>query len=162
CVLFGMIGRVVPGVSIRIINDQRQDCAVGEVGELFARSKLQVDGYHKDSDATRQSMLDGYFSVGDLARIDTRGCYHIEGRKRDRMLAGGGSGGPAEGGGVLHDHAGVAGAAVVGVPDREWGERVRAFVVRRPGADVDAEQLKAYCRSRLAGPKVPRDYVFVE
>jgi fatty-acyl-CoA synthase len=158
----GTVGRPVPGVDIRLINERGQDCKIGEVGELYARTRLQVSGYHEDPEATRQSMLDGYFSVGDLARVDARGCYHIEGRKRDMIISGGMNVYPAEVEAVLHEHPSVAEAAIVGAPDREWGERVRAFVVRRSGAEVDGEALKAHCRARLAGPKVPREYIFLD
>lgn len=158
----GTIGHAVSGVEIRLIDDAGRDCAVGEVGELYTRSTLLVTGYHKDPDATRQSTLEGYFSVGDLARRDARGCYFIEGRKRDLIISGGVNVYPAEVEAVLHEHPGVAEAAVVGVPDREWGERVRAFVVLRLGADMTEDELRAHCRARLAGPKVPRDVVFLE
>jgi fatty-acyl-CoA synthase len=123
---------------------------------------MLVDGYHADAEATRQSMIDGFFSVGDLARRDAHGCFHIEGRKRDMIISGGVNVYPAEVEGVLHDHPAIAEAAVIGVPDREWGERVRAFVVLRPGMAASDDELKAFCRGRLGGPKVPRDYVFLE
>src|SRR5262245_51744327 len=158
----GTIGRAVPGVEIRLVNEQGRDCKIDEVGELFARSKMRFDGYYKDPDATQKSTLEDYFSVGDLARVDARGCYFIEGRKRDMIISGGVNVYPAEVEGVLHEHPAVGEAAVIGVPDREWGERVRAFVVLRPGMDADADDLKAHCRARLAGPKVPRDYIFLE
>jgi long-chain acyl-CoA synthetase len=158
----GTIGRAIPAVEIRLIDDAGRDCKTGDVGELYARGPLLVDGYHADADATRASMIDGYFSVGDLARRDARGCFHIEGRKRDMIISGGVNVYPAEVEGVLHEHPAIAEAAVIGVPDREWGERVRAFLVRRPGMETSDDELKAFCRGRLAGPKVPRDYVFLE
>ena len=106
-------------------------------------------------------MLDGYFSVGDLARRDAAGRYHIEGRKRDMIISGGVNVYPAEVEAALDAHPDVAESAVVGIPDREWGERVRAFVALRPGRALTEEALQAYCRGRLAGPKVPRDFVFL-
>ncbi len=158
----GTIGHVVPSVEIRLLDDAGRVCRDGEVGELYARSHLLVDGYHADAEATRQSMSDGFFSVGDLARRDARGCFHIEGRKRDMIISGGVNVYPAEVEGVLHDHPAIAEAAVIGVPDREWGERVRAFVVLRPGMEASDDDLKIHCKGRLAGPKVPRDFVFLE
>ena len=116
-------------------------------------------GYHKDEAATRESYVDGYFSVGDLGRRDREGRYFIEGRKRDMVISGGVNVYPAEVEAVLEQHPGVAEVAVVGVPDREWGERVRAFVVPRAGVVLDPEEVKAFARARLAGPKVPRDFV---
>ena len=153
---------MVPPVEIRLLDDAGHVCRDGEVGELYARSPMLVDGYHADAEATRQSMRDGFFSVGDLARRDARGCFHLEGRKRDMIISGGVNVYPAEVEGVLHDHPAIAEAAVIGVPDREWGERVRAFVVLRPGMDASDDDLKLHCKGRLAGPKVPRDYVFLE
>ncbi|MEO5729175.1 MAG: AMP-binding protein, partial [Byssovorax sp.] len=79
----GTIGRVIPGVELRLLDDAGRECRDGEVGELYARSAMLVDGYHADAEATRQSMSDGFFSVGDLARRDAHGCFHLEGRKRD-------------------------------------------------------------------------------
>jgi len=158
----GTIGRAIPSVEIRLLDDAGREVASGEVGELYARSPMLVDGYHADAEATRQSMNEGFFSVGDLARRDARGCFHIEGRKRDMIISGGVNVYPAEVEGVLHEHPAVAEAAVIGVPDREWGERVRAFLVLRPGMDASDDELRAHCKGRLSGPKVPRDYVFLE
>jgi fatty-acyl-CoA synthase len=158
----GTIGKAVPGNEIRLIGEDRRDVKDGDVGELFVKNKLLVAGYHKDEAATRDSMLDGFFSVGDLARKDRDGRYFIEGRKRDMVISGGVNVYPVEIEGVLEHHPDVAEAAVVGVPDREWGERVRAFVVRKPGSTVDEGELKVYVRERLAGPKVPRDFVLLD
>jgi fatty-acyl-CoA synthase len=158
----GTIGRAVPGNDIRLLDDDRRDVRGDQVGELFVKNKLLVAGYHKDEEATRASMIDGYFSVGDLARRDREGRYFIEGRKRDMVISGGVNVYPAEVEGVLEQHPGVAEVAVVGVADREWGERVRAFVVRRASSSVDEGTLKVFCRERLAGPKVPRDFVFLD
>jgi len=158
----GTIGRAVPGVEIRLVDEQGRPCADNQVGELYARSPMIVEGYHADPDATRASMLEGFFSVGDLARRDARGCYHIEGRKRDMIISGGVNVYPAEVEDVLHAHPAVADVAVVGTFDREWGERVRAFVVKKPGVQCDDAELKAHCKGRLAGPKVPRDFVFLD
>ena len=161
----GTIGKAVPGNEIRLLSDDGvREVADGEVGELYARNKMLVAGYHKDDEATRSSMNDGFFSVGDLARRDRDGRFFIEGRKRDMVISGGVNVYPAEIEGVLEAHPDVAEVAVVGVADVEWGERVRAFVARRPGAspEVDEGALKAWCRERLAGPKVPRDFVFVD
>lgn len=158
----GTIGKALPGNDIRLIGEDGKDVKPGEVGELYVKNKMLVAGYHNDDEATRSSMLDGYFSVGDLARRDASGHFFIEGRKRDMVISGGVNVYPAEIEGVLEQHPDIAEVAVVGVPDREWGERVRAFVVKKAGTAVDDGILKAYVRERLAGPKVPRDFVFVD
>ena len=116
----------------------------------------------KDKQSTDDSMVDGYFSVGDLARVDRDGRYFIEGRKRDMVISGGVNVYPAEVEGVLEQHPAVGEVAVIGVPDREWGERVRAFVVPKQGMSLDEGELKAFTKERLAGPKVPRDFVFLD
>lgn len=158
----GTIGKAVPGNDIRLLDDDRREVAAGAVGELYVKNDLLVAGYHEDEEATRASMVSGYFSVGDLARRDRDGRYFIEGRKRDMIISGGVNVYPAEVEAALEQHPDVAEVAVVGVPDREWGERVRAFVVPRPGATLEEGALKAFARERLAGPKVPRDYVLLD
>lgn len=158
----GTIGKAIPGNEIRLLDEQRRDVAPGAVGELFVKNKVLVAGYHKDAAATNDSMVDGYFSVGDLARCDRDGRYFIEGRKRDMVISGGVNVYPAEVEGVLEQHPAVGEVAVIGVPDREWGERVRAFVVPKQGMTLDEAELKAFARERLAGPKVPRDFVVLD
>jgi fatty-acyl-CoA synthase len=156
------IGPAVPGNDIQLLDDAGHEVPVGKVGELYVKNKMLVAGYHKDQAATRDSMRDGYFSVGDLARRDRDGRFFIEGRKRDMVISGGVNVYPAEVEGVLEHHPAVAECAVVGVSDPEWGERVRAFVVVRVGHELDEGMLKTWTRERLAGPKVPRDFVFLD
>jgi len=158
----GTIGKALPGNDIRLIGDDRRDVKAFEVGELYVKNKMLVAGYHNDEEATKQSMVDGYFSVGDLARRDVSGHFFIEGRKRDMVISGGVNVYPAEVESVLEQHPDVAEVAVIGVPDREWGERVRAFVVRKNGTNVEEGELKNFARERLSGAKVPRDYVFLD
>lgn len=157
----GTIGRALPGNAIRLLDGDHRDVSPGAVGELYVKNELLVAGYHADAEATRASMVDGYFSVGDLARRDHEGRYFLEGRTRDMVISGGVNVYPAEVEAALETHPDVAEVAVVGVPDREWGERLRAFVVPRSGAALDEASLLAFARERLAGPKVPRDYIFL-
>jgi fatty-acyl-CoA synthase len=158
----GTIGKVLPGNEVRLLDDAGREVGVGEVGELYARNKMLVAGYHNDDESTRSSMRDGFFSVGDLARKDRDGRYFIEGRKRDMIISGGVNVYPAEVEAALEANPEVAEVAVVGVDDREWGERVKAFVVRKKGSSLDEGALKLWCRERLAGPKVPREFAFLD
>ena len=156
------IGCVVPGNEVRLLDDAGDLVQEGQVGELFVRNSTLVEGYHDDKSATEASMRDGFFSVGDLARCDELGRYYIEGRKRDMVISGGVNVYPAEVEGAMERHPAIVEVAVVGVPDQEWGELVRAFVVLRDGIELSVEDLKLWCRAELAGPKVPRQFVFLE
>jgi fatty-acyl-CoA synthase len=158
----GTIGKALPDNDIRLVGEDGKDVAEGKVGELYVKNKLLVSGYHDDDAATKESTLDGFFSVGDLARRDVSGLYFIEGRKRDMVISGGVNVYPAEVEGVLEQHPDIAEVAVVGAPDREWGERVRAFVVLKDGVAPDEGAIKTFARERLAGPKVPREIVFID
>ncbi len=157
----GTIGRVIPGAEVRLYDESGRVCKPGEVGELYAQSGQLFTGYHADDAGTQDAMRDGFFSVGDLARMDARGYFFLEGRKRDMIISGGLNVYPAEVEAVLHDHPAVAEVAIVGVPDEAWGERVRAFVVLKPDASAAPKELEGYCRARLSGPKVPREFVFL-
>jgi fatty-acyl-CoA synthase len=152
----GTIGHAIGGNELRLLDAQGREVPDGETGELWVRNAMLVAGYHRDEDATRSSMRDGFFSVGDLAHRDAQGLFHIDGRKRDMIISGGVNVYPAEVEEILHRHPQVAEVAIVGVPDEEWGERVRAFVVPR-GDGLDEGELIAWARRHLAGPKVPRE-----
>jgi long-chain acyl-CoA synthetase len=155
----GTIGRPVPGVDVVLLDDERKPVADGEVGELFARSDLAIEGYHGDESATGGSRFGDYFSVGDLAVRDPRGFLKLVGRKTDMVISGGMNVYPAEIEAVLAAHSAIREAAVVGVPDEKWGERVVAFVVAKPGATLPSDAaLVRFCKKSLAGYKVPRRF----
>ncbi len=157
----GTIGRALPHNEIVLVDDSGQTVRPGEVGELYVKNGQLVVGYHGDEAATRSSMLGDRFSVGDLARVDRQGRYFIEGRKRDMIITGGVNVYPTEIEAAIEEHPSVFEAAVVGVADAEWGERVKAFVVAKPGVSIDEADLKTYMRGKVASPKVPREYAFV-
>jgi fatty-acyl-CoA synthase len=152
----GTIGHAVRGNEIRLLDDAGQPVPLGATGELFVRNAL-LTTYHGDDDATRRSMRDGFFSVGDLAHQDSNGLFHIDGRKRDMIISGGINVYPAEVEETLHLHPAVAEAAVVGVADADLGERVRAFVSLRAGEHAEPVDIVRFCRERLSGAKVPKD-----
>ena len=161
----GTIGRALHGVSVRLLDEAGQPVAPGEAGELYAKNLMLVEGYHADEGATRSSYRDGHFSVGDLATVDRDGRYMIVGRRRDMVISGGMNIYPVEVEAAIEAHPDVAQVAVIGVPDEEWGERLRAFVVLRGAVELEerhAAELKGWCRDRLAGPKVPREWVFLD
>ena len=158
----GTIGHAVGGNELLLVDDEGRPVSPGQTGELYVKNAMLVAGYHQDDAATRASMRDGYFSVGDLAHRDGEGLFHLDGRKRDMIISGGVNVYPREVEETLCRHPGVAEAAVVGVDDDEWGERVRAFVRIEKGQSLDAEDVMVFARLHLAGPKAPRDVIFLD
>jgi long-chain acyl-CoA synthetase len=139
------IGRAVPGVELRVVDD-----------ELWIRTPAAMDGYLRAPEETAAVLADGWFKTGDLATIAPDGYVRIVGRKRELILRGGYSVVPGEVETTLLGHPAVAEAAVIGVAHAELGEEVSAFVTLRTGTRVEAEELIAFCRARLAGYKYPR------
>ncbi|MFI6322828.1 class I adenylate-forming enzyme family protein [Nonomuraea sp. NPDC050556] len=132
-------------------------------GELFSRSPYLMNGYLDDPAATAACMTeDGFLTSGDIVEQDEDGFLAIVGRKSDMIISGGVNVAPREVEEAIAAFPGVAEAAVVGLPDEAWGERVAAFVVVLPGASVDGEALLGHCRTRLSGPKLPRQIEFVD
>jgi len=150
------IGRPVPGVEVRVVDDAEQALAAGEAGELWIRTPAAMDGYLRADEETRAVIRDGWFRTGDLAQLSPEGFVSVVGRKKDLILRGGYSVVPGEVEAALLDHPAVAEAAVIGTPHAELGEDVAAFVTLRPGASADADELVAFCRERLAAFKCPR------
>ncbi|MCS6946133.1 MAG: AMP-binding protein, partial [Steroidobacteraceae bacterium] len=145
--------------EIRLLDDSGREVGVGEVGELYSRSSYLFSGYWQNEAETRAAVRDGWVSAGDLARRDARGLYYIVDRKKDMVISGGINIYPREIEEVLQQHPDVREAAVIGVPDPRWGERLRAFIVTRAGpADPSDEALIEFCRGRLADYKIPREF----
>jgi acyl-CoA synthetase (AMP-forming)/AMP-acid ligase II len=121
-----------------------------------------MQGYHKDPEGTSDVMRNGWLHTGDLARMDEEGFFYIVDRKKEMILSGGENIYPREIEEVLMRHPAIADVAVVGTPDPDWGESVRAFVVLRPGQKITAEGVIDFCRQHLAGYKKPKSVVFIE
>ena len=157
----GSCGQAVPGQEIRLVDADGNDVPGGEPGEFMVRNTWLAEYYNKP-DATNKNTHDGFFSVGDVAYRDDEGYYFICDRRIDMVISGGVNIYPAEVEAVLHAHPAVADAAVVGVPDEQWGESVKAVVQLRPEESATAEELIAFCDERLAGYKKPRSVDFVD
>jgi fatty-acyl-CoA synthase len=136
----------------------------GEVGELCARGYLVMRGYHDAPEATAETIdTDGWYHTGDLGSMDAEGYLRIEGRVKDMIIRGGENIYPREIEDVLFAHPAVAEVAVVGVPDEKWGEVVAAYIRVASGQpEPSSDELRAYCRERLAPYKTPLHWVFVE
>ena len=150
------IGRAVPGVTLRVVNEAEQALPSGEAGELLIKSPAVMDGYLGAPEETPVVLRDGWFRTGDLARIDPHGFVTIVGRKKELILRGGYSVSPGEVEATLLAHPAVAEAAVVGQPHPELGEDIAAFVMLHPDAHAGPDELIAHCAKSLAAFKCPR------
>jgi acyl-CoA synthetase (AMP-forming)/AMP-acid ligase II len=150
-------GRAIPDVEVRIVDDGMHELPRGTQGEIVVRGYNVMRGYYEDPEETATTVTaDGWLHTGDLGVMDERGYVAITGRKKDMFIVGGFNAYPAEIEDVLLTHPSVAEAAVVGAPDERLGEVGMAFVIPRAGATVDAQELIAWARERLANYKVPR------
>jgi acyl-CoA synthetase (AMP-forming)/AMP-acid ligase II len=157
----GSCGRAAPGVELAVLDDAGRPVATGKPGELHVRrTEGMFDGYYRNEAATRETARGEWLSVGDVAWMDADGFVYICDRKRDMVISGGVNIYPAEIEDVLHRHPAVEDAAVFGVPDAEWGERVHAAVQLRPGATLTVAEITVFCRQHLADYKTPRDVSF--
>jgi acyl-CoA synthetase (AMP-forming)/AMP-acid ligase II len=155
-------GRPVWCAELRIVNEAGRPVAVGDVGEILSKSPLATQGYYKNPAATEASFRDGWFHTGDLGYFDEDGYLYVVGRKKDMVKSGGISIYPLEIETVLYHHPDVLEAAVIGLPDPEWGEIVKAVVVPRPGTGLRGDELIQFCKERLASYKVPKGVEIVD
>ena len=158
----GTIGRLIGGNEVRLIDGEGRDVPVGAVGELYTRNGMLMDGYHGNQQATDDATRDGFISVGDLAYRDADGYFYLADRKTDMVISGGVNIYPWEIEQRLHEHPAVQEAAVVGVPDAEWGESLAAFIVLRAGQTVGGDELSQWVKETLADYKRPRRWSFVD
>ena len=155
------IGKPLEDVEVRIVDEEGKDVPQGEVGEIVARGSRLMKGYWHQEEATRQTVRKGWLYTGDLGYCDEEGYIFLAGRARDFIKRGGEMVSPDDVERVLQSHPAVEEAAVIGVPDDYWGERVRAVVVTYPGHQVTEEELIEHCHQRLASFKKPESVVFV-
>jgi acyl-CoA synthetase (AMP-forming)/AMP-acid ligase II len=154
----GSCGKPYGGVEIKIVREDGSEAGVDEPGELFIRTGLAMDGYHRTSEQLGEHGNGEWKSVGDVAFVDAEGYVSICDRKKDMIISGGVNIYPAEIEAVIHEHPGVIDAAVFGVPDDEWGERVHAVVQPKPGTTLDLDELREFVDARVAAYKRPREY----
>ena len=154
----GCVGPPFALNEVRLLDEAGNEVGDGEVGELYSRSPYLFNGYFGRPEETAAAMRDGWVSAGDLARRDADGHYFIVDRRKDMVVSGGLNVYPREIEEVLQAHPAVREAAVIGVPDEHWGERLRAYIVPARERHVDGAALEAYCRERLAGYKVPKEF----
>jgi long-chain acyl-CoA synthetase len=160
----GTVGQPFPGATLKIFDDDGNELPAGEVGTVYMGSPgAATFEYFKDEEKTKANRRGGLFTVGDMGYLDEAGWLFLSDRKADMIISGGVNIYPAEIEGVLLEHPAVADAAVLGVPDDEWGEQVKAVVQPKDPAsagDELAQELMAFCRGRLAAFKCPRSVDF--
>jgi acyl-CoA synthetase (AMP-forming)/AMP-acid ligase II len=152
----GSCGKVYGGIEVKLVNEDGADADVGEPGELFIRTGLAMDGYHRTEEQLAELPDGGWKSVGDVAYQDDEGYLYICDRKKDMIISGGMNIYPAEIESALESHPDVFEAAVFGIPSEDWGETVHAVVVKVPGSDLTEADVVAHARAHLASYKVPR------
>lgn len=159
----GSTGRVLPHVELRVCDDEGRALPAGEAGEICLRGPKVTSGYWRDEAKTAASFhADGWFRTGDVGYLDAEGFLFLTDRKKDMIISGGENIASSEVERVLYQLPQVLEAAAVGLPDAQWGERVAAVVVLRPGAALSLGELQAFCRGRLGGFKLPRQLVLRE
>ena len=156
------IGKPLDDVEVRIVDEGGDDVKKGDVGEIVARGPRLMKGYWNQESATAGTIRGGWLYTGDLGYMDQDGYIYLAGRAKDFIKRGGEMISPEEVEQVLHSHPSVEEAAIIGVPDLDWGERVRAIVVLKSGMSATEEELMEYCHQQLASFKKPESVVFVD
>jgi fatty-acyl-CoA synthase len=154
----GTAGRPPKGTIVRILDAHGKPVPVGVTGRIFVGNKGQFEGY---TGGGGKEIIDGLMSIGDLGHFDEHGRLYVEGRDDDMIISGGENVFPIEVENLLAEHPAVADATVIGVPDQEFGQRLKAFIVVKPGGELNEETVKDYVKQHLARYKVPREVVFM-
>ncbi len=155
-------GRPCLGIDVRVVDESGKEVEAGQSGELVARGANVMRGYWDNPEETRLAFRNGMFRTGDIGYQDANGFFYILDRVKDMIVTGGENVYSGEVEAVIYTHPAIREAAVFGVPDPNWGETVKACVVLKPGTELTAQELIAYCRRSLAHYKVPRSIEFSE
>ncbi|MGN6371889.1 MAG: AMP-binding protein [Solirubrobacteraceae bacterium] len=155
----GTAGRAPRGTVVRLLDEQGSEVPRGQVGRIFAGSEMSFEGY---TGGGGKEIIDGLLSTGDVGRMDEHGRLFVEGRDDEMIVSGGENVFPREVEDLLADHPDVEEAAVIGVEDAEWGQRLKAFVVACNGKALTESDVQEYVKSNLARYKVPREVVFMD
>jgi fatty-acyl-CoA synthase len=154
----GTVGTALPNVEVKLVDPETgSDTPTGEQGELLTRSFMVMKGYYNLPDATASAIdKEGWLHTGDLATVDADGYYRITGRLKDMIIRGGENVYPREIEEFLYTHPKIADVQVIGVPDERFVEEVMAWVMLKPGATADEEEIREFCKGKIAHYKIPR------
>ncbi len=152
----GSIGIPVWGVEMRVVDDEMNDVTQGKPGEIIIRGHNIMKGYYKKPEANAEAFRGGWFHTGDVAKVDEEGYFYIVDRTKDMIIRGGFNVYPRELEEVLITHPDVSLAAVIGIPDEEYGEEVLAFVIPKPGKTIEPSEIIAWSKREMAAYKYPR------
>jgi acyl-CoA synthetase (AMP-forming)/AMP-acid ligase II len=155
----GTAGRPPRGTTVRIVDETGQELPQGGVGRIFVGNEMSFEGY---TGGGGKEAIDGLLSSGDVGHIDAAGRLFIDGRDDEMIVSGGENVFPREVEDLLADHEAIAEAAVIGIEDAEFGQRLKAFVVVRPGAEIGEDDVKGHVKANLAGYKTPREIEFLD
>ena len=155
----GTAGKPPMGTVVKLLDDQGREVPRGENGRIFVANEMVFEGY---TGGGGKEIVGGLMSTGDVGRMDSGGRLFVDGRDDEMIVSGGENVFPREVEDLLADHEGIEEAAVIGVEDAEFGQRLKAFVVAREGSDLDEEKVKDYVKHNLARYKVPREVVFMD
>ncbi len=150
------------GMEVRVVDERDEDVATEELGEIICRGSLLMDRYLNLPDATEEALRGGWMHTGDIGCFDRQGYLYVTDRKKDMIVSGGENIYPREVEDVLFEHPEILEAAVIGVPDKKWGERVHAILVPQAGIELDTDSVIAFARTRLAGYKLPKSVEVVK
>ncbi len=156
------IGRPMSDVEMKVVDEEGRELPLWQVGEIVARGPRVMTGYWKDKEKTEKTIdKEGWVHTGDMGYMDEDGYFFLAGRATDMIIRGGENISPEEVEAVLHSHPKIEEAAVVGIPDEEWGEQPRAVVVLKQGETATPDEIIEYCRAKMSSFKRPRSVIFV-
>lgn len=155
-------GRSDIGVHVRIVDNDEKDVELGKIGEIIVKSKHIMKEYWKKPEDTKQTVVNGWLHTGDMGYYDEKGYIYIADRKKDTIISGGENVYPREIEEILYKHPAVLEAAVIGIPDPYWVEKVHAIISLKKGAVATPEEIIAFCKKYIAGYKTPKSIEFRE
>lgn len=155
-------GQPIPGVHVRIVNEKGQDVELGEMGEIIIKSQSIMIEYWKRPEDTENTVVDGWLHTGDIGYYDKVGNIYLVDRKKDMIVSGGENVYPREIEEVLYQHPSVSEAAVIGLPDPYWVEKVHAIIVKKKGAEAEEKEIIDFCKANLARYKAPKSIEFLD